>query len=273
MGTAHLSSGDGEDMDLGLRGKVAIITGGSEGIGKGVALCLAREGVKVAICARRREILERAAAEITALSGGEVFAQPADVTSREELEKFVTLTVNRFGRIDILVNNAGKSAAKKFEDVTDAEWQEDLDLKLMAAVWCSRLVIPYMRKVGGGRIINVTHPGGKAPGARSLPTSVSRAAGIALTKALSRDYAAENILVNTVCLTNIKSAQIERFWRARGAQGTLEEFCTQLGKDVPLKRLGEPEEVGALVAFLVSEQARFITGTAVNIDGGISAVV
>src|SRR5262249_61150376 len=102
---------------------------------------------------------------------------------------------------------------------------------------------------------------------------VSGAAGIAMSKALSRDYAAENILVNTVCLTNIKSAQTERFWRARGAQGTLAEFHAQMGSNVPLQRLGEPEEVGALVAFLVSAQARFITGTAINIDGGMSAVV
>jgi NAD(P)-dependent dehydrogenase (short-subunit alcohol dehydrogenase family) len=260
-------------MDLGLKGKVAIVTGGSEGIGKAVALSLAREGAKVAICARRPEVLERAAADIQQLSGGEVFAHPVDVTKRQEIERFITLTLERFGRIDILVNNAGRSAAKKFEEVSDDEWEEDLDLKLMAAVWCSRLVIPHLRKVGGGRIINVTHPGGKAPTARSLPTSVSRAAGIALTKALSRDYAADNILVNTVCLTNIKSAQTEKYWRARGAQGTLDEFHAQMGKQAPLQRRGEPEEVGALVAFLVSEQARFITGTAVNIDGGVSAVV
>jgi NAD(P)-dependent dehydrogenase (short-subunit alcohol dehydrogenase family) len=259
-------------MDLGLTGKVAIITGGSEGIGKAVALSLAREGAKVAICARRQDILDRAAAEISSLSRGEVFSQPVDVTKRVEIEQFITAVASHFGRIDILVNNAGRSAAKKFEDISDAEWEEDLDLKLMAAVWCSRAVIPHMRKVGGGRIVNVTHPGGKAPTARSLPTSVSRAAGIALTKAMSRDYAAEDILVNTVCLTNIKSAQFERSWRARG-KGTLEEFYVEMGQNIPLKRVGEPEEVGALVAFLVSEQARFITGTAVNIDGGTSAVV
>jgi len=259
-------------MDLGLTGKVAIITGGSEGIGKGVALCLAREGAKVAICARRQEVLERAVTEIRGLGRGEVFSQSVDVTKRAEIEQFIAAVASHFGRIDILVNNAGRSAAKKFEDISDAEWEEDLDLKLMAAVWCSRAVIPHMRKVGGGRIVNVTHPGGKAPTARSLPTSVSRAAGIALTKAMSRDYAAEGILVNTICLTNIKSAQSERYWRARG-KGTLEEFHAEMSQNVPLKRLGEPEEVGALVAFLVSEHARFITGTAVNIDGGTSAVV
>lgn len=219
-------------MDLGLNGKVAVITGGSEGIGKAIALCLAREGAKVAICARRPEVLERAAAEIRTLSRGEVFAHSVDVTKRAEIEQFITAVASHFGRIDILVNNAGRSAAKKFEDIGDAEWEEDLDLKLMGAVWCSRSVIPHLRKVGGGRIINVTHPGGKAPTARSLPTSVSRAAGIALTKALSRDYAAENILVNTVCLTNIKSAQSERFWRARGAQGTLEEFHAQMASNM-----------------------------------------
>jgi 3-oxoacyl-[acyl-carrier protein] reductase len=260
-------------MELGLGGKVAIVTGGSEGIGKAVALTLASEGANVAICARRPEVLESAAAEIRRLTGSEVFAHPVDVTKRDEVETFVARVAERFGRIDILVNNAGRSAAKKFEDVAETEWDEDLNLKLRAAIWCCQCVIPHLRKVGGGRIINVTHPGGKAPTARSLPTSVSRAAGIALTKALSRDYAAENILVNTVCLTNIKSAQTERYWRAGGSQGTLDEFHTKMGKGVPLQRLGEPDEVGALVAFLVSEQARFITGTAVNIDGGMSAVV
>src|SRR2546425_12596950 len=156
-------------MDLGLSGKVAIITGGSEGIGKGVALCLAREGVKVAICARRREVLERAAAEIIALSGGEVFAHPVDVTSREELEKFVTLTVNRFGRIDILVNNAGKSAAKKFEDVTDAEWRGGVGLKNIAAGRGSPVGVAPMRQGGGGRPLYATPPPGGAPGGRLPP--------------------------------------------------------------------------------------------------------
>src|SRR5262245_22535642 len=166
------SKKEGMSMNLGLTGKVAIITGGSEGIGKAVALSLAREGAKVAVCARRPEVLERAAAEIRSLSRGEVFSQAVDVTKRAEIEQFITAVANHFGRLDILVNNAGRSAAKKFEDISDAEWEEDLDLKLMAAVWCSRAVIPHMRKVGGGRIVNVTHPGGKAPTARSLPTSV-----------------------------------------------------------------------------------------------------
>ena len=157
--------------------------------------------------------------------------------------------------------------------MSDEAWYDDLDLKLMGAVRCARLVIPHMKNNGSGRIINITHPGGKQPSAGSCPTSVSRAAGIALTKALSKELLPHNILVNTVCLTSIKSAQGERAWKAAGSPGTLEEYWEERGAEHPLGRLGEPSEVGHLVAFLVSECASFITGTAINIDGGLSAVV
>jgi len=260
-------------MDLGLADKVALITGGSEGVGKGIALCLAAEGAKVAICARREGVLEAAAAEVREASGAEVLAVAADVSDAGQIERLVAATAERFGRIDILVNNAGRSFAKPFEELSDADWDDDLSLKFSAAVRCSRGVIPHMRQIGGGRIINITHPGGKAPGAGSLPTSVSRAAGIALTKAMSKDLAGDNILVNTVCLNSIKSAQTERYWRNSGAEGSLEEFERRAGQRLPVGRLGEPEEVGALVAFLASRHAGFITGTAVNIDGGASAVI
>ncbi len=143
----------------------------------------------------------------------------------------------------------------------------------MGAIRCARLVIPHMKANGSGRIINITHPGGKQPGAGSCPTSVSRAAGIALTKALSKELLPHKILVNTVCLTSIKSAQGERAWKAAGSPGTLAEYWEARGAEHPLGRLGEPREVGNLVAFLVSECASFITGTAINIDGGLSAVV
>ena len=136
-----------------------------------------------------------------------------------------------------------------------------------------RLVIPQMKLIGGGRIINVTHPGGKQPGAASYPTSVSRAAGIAMTKALSKELLPHNILVNTVCLTSIKSAQGERAWKAEGSPGTLEDYWTERAEEHPLGRLGEPADAGALVAFLASERASFITGTAINLDGGLSNVV
>ena len=260
-------------MDLGLRGKVAVITGGSEGIGRGIASQFLKEGAKVAICARRDDVLQQAAEELRASTGGDVLAVPADVTKPKTLTSFIDRVVQHFGQIDILVNNAGRSAASAFDKLTDDDWHADLDLKLMGAVRCVRLVIPQMKLVGGGRIINVTHPGGKQPGAASYPTSVSRAAGIAMTKALSKELLPYNILVNTVCLTSIKSAQGERAWKAEGSPGTLEEYWIEQAKEHPLGRLGEPSDAGALVAFLASECASFITGTAINLDGGLSNVV
>ncbi len=260
-------------MDLGLTGKVAVITGGSEGLGKASARRLLEEGAKVAICARRQEVLLQAADELQKDTNGEVLAVKADVTKAEEVQNFIDRTIERFGRIDILVNNAGKSAAFPFEQATDEIWLEDIEIKLMGAVRCARLVIPYMKKQGGGRIINMTTVGGKAPGGRSVPTSVTRAAGINLTKALSKEYAPYNILVNTICLGIIRSAQGARLAKARSPQMTAEEFYAERAKEIPLKRVGEAEEVGDLVAFLASERASYITGTAINIDGGTSAVV
>jgi len=260
-------------MDLGLQGKVAAITGGSEGVGYGTALVLAREGASVSICARRKDVLDQAAERIRAATGGEVLAVQADVTKAEDCARFIQETVERFGRLDILVNNAGRAAGAHFEAVSDDAWAEDLDLKLYAAIRCSRAAIPHMRAQGGGRIINVTHPGGKQPGASSLPSSLSRAAGIALSKAMSKDLARDKILVNTVCLSNIRTAQNERSWRASGGLLSLDEFCAQQGARVPVGRLGEPTEVGDLIAFLVSERGSFITGTAINIDGGAASVV
>jgi len=260
-------------MDLRLEGKVAIVTGGSEGIGKGIALRLSEAGVKVAICARREDVLHRTTQDIQNQTGNDVLAVAADVTVPATLETLIGTTVDRLERLDILINNAGRSAAGSFETATDQVWYEDLDLKLMGAVRCTRLAIPHMRAVGGGRIINITHPGGKQPSLGSCPTSVSRAAGIALTKALSKELLPDKILVNTVCLTSIKSAQGIRAWKAAGSPGTLEQHWQEEGNRHPLGRLGEPEEVGDLVAFLVSDRASFITGTAINIDGGLSAVV
>jgi 3-oxoacyl-[acyl-carrier protein] reductase len=255
-------------LDLGLTGKVAIISGGSEGLGRATADRLAREGVKVAICARRKELLERAAAEIRAATGADVLARAADVTRPDDIEGFVAAVVAQYGGIDILVNNAGTSAAAAFEDVDDGAWLADFELKLMAAVRFCRLVIPHMKRRGGGRIVNVTTVGGKAPAARSLPTSVTRAAGINLTKSLAHQYATDHILVNTICLGLAKSAQI-----ARRAKGDLDAFWAEVGKRVPIGRIGEASEFADLVAFLVSERAGYITGTAVNFDGGMSAVV
>jgi len=260
-------------MELGLSGKVALVTGGSEGIGKAAAEELAREGARVAICARRPDVLERAAAEIAAATGNQVLAIPADVRHVEEIRQYVDRVTSQLGPITLLLNNAGTSAARPFNAVDDEAWAADLDLKLMAAVRTSRLVVPGMRAAGGGRIVNVTNIGAKQPGAGSLPTSVSRAAGIALTKAMSKDLARDNILVNAICIGLIKSAQIERAALARNPGSALQEAFAKMGAGVPLGRIGETSEVAGLIAFLMSARGSYITGVAINVDGGTSGAV
>jgi NAD(P)-dependent dehydrogenase (short-subunit alcohol dehydrogenase family) len=257
-------------MELGLRGKVAIITGGSEGIGKATAVALAREGARVAIAARRAEVLETAAAEVRAATGGEVLPLPVDVTVPEDLAGMVSAVVARLGPPTILVNNAGTSAAGAFEGVTDESWAYDLDLKLHAAIRTCRLVVPQMRTAGGGSIVNVTAIQGKHPGAGSMPTSISRAAGLAFTKALSKDLARDQIRVNAVCIGLIRSAQITRA-ATRVGGGDAERGLAQMGTNVPLGRVGEAEEAADVIAFLASAAASYVTGVAINIDGGTSA--
>ena len=255
-----------DSLELGLAGKIAIVTGGSEGLGRAAVERLARSGARVVACARRKDVLERAVEEVKKATGAEVLGLSADVSRAADCEAVVAQTVARFGGVDILLNNAGPSAAAAFEKVDDALWQADFDLKVMGAIRMSRLVIPHMKQRGGGRIINVTTVGGKAPRAQGLPTSVSRAAGINLTKSLANEYASDHILVNTVCLGLVKSAQWER-----RAKGDLEGYYREVAKRVPVGRVGEAEEFADLVAFLCSARAAYITGTAINFDGGMSA--
>ena len=263
-------------MDLGLHGKVAIVTGGSEGIGKAAAASMAAEGADVVIAARRADVLDAAAAEIRAVSRHRVLALPTDVMVAEQVQSLIDTTMSELGRVDILVNNAGTSAGGPFLSVSDEGWQHDLDLKLYGAIRASRLAVPIMREQGGGRIVNVTNLGAKAPGAASVPTSVSRAAGVALTKAMSKEFAADNILVNTVCIGLIKSGQHETRFRAMRESDpdlTLDKFYADMGGRVPLGRVGEGAEAGDVIAFLASDRASYLTGIAVNIDGGTSPVV
>ena len=259
-----------DSIELGLKGKVAIVTGASEGLGRATAEKFARCGVKVAMCARRPDVLRDAATTIEKATGGEILAMPADVSRMPDIEAFMAAVTGRFGGVDILVNNAGTSAAGALGAVDDATWQQDFDIKLMAAVRFCRLAIPSMKARGGGAVVNVTTVGGKAPVARSLPTSVTRAAGINLTKSLANEYAVDNFRVNTVCLGIVKSAQ----WTRR-AKGDLDAFYANVAKErrIPLGRVGEAEDFADLVAFLVSERAKFITGTAVNFDGGAGMTV
>lgn len=260
-------------MELGLRGKTAIVTGGSQGIGRATARLLAAEGANVVICARGHEGLDAAAADVKAATGEDILTIAADVSRSEDVERVVARASAEFGTVRLLVNNAGTHAAGAFETVADETWSGDIDLKLMGAIRASRLVVPMMKEAGGGSIVNLTAISGKNPGAGTMPTSVSRAAGIALTKGMSKDLAAFSIRVNAVCIGLIKSRQIGRFALARSGNGSAEDGYAAMGKMVPMGRVGEAEEAAQAIVFLLSDAASYVTGVALNVDGGTSASV
>lgn len=263
-------------MDLGLTGRVAVVTGGSEGIGKAAAHILAEEGANVVILARTQSKLDSALAEIRSTAIGEVEAISCDVTDRDAVNAAFDQVFKKWGRVDILVNNAGSGNANSFDDLTDSMLGDDLQLKVFGAVYCSQAVLPGMRKAKWGRIINITTAAGKAAAGSSVPTSMSRAAGIAMTKAMSKEYGSDNVLVNTVCIGSIRSAQNFRRAEAAVAAGevaTTEEYYVNRCKDVPLLRVGEAREAGDLICFLASDRASYISGTAINMDGGAAPVV
>jgi 3-oxoacyl-[acyl-carrier protein] reductase len=263
-------------MELGLRGRTALVTGASQGIGRATAIGLAREGANVAMVARTEADLEEAAAEVRGASAAvQVLPVPADVRLPDDLLRVHTEVRARLGPVDVLVNNAGTSQGGPFLEQSDDDWQDDLDLKVVAAIRLARLVIPDMQERGGGRIVNVTALVGKHPGAATAPTSVSRAAGIALTKVLSKEFGPDGILVNTVCIGTIESGQHDRRWQRDAPELPREEYYAQRAQErsIPLGRVGRAEEAANLIVFLASEAASFISGTAINIDGGQSHVV
>ncbi len=258
-------------MELGLKGKVVAITGGSEGIGRAAAYRFAEEGAKLALCARRADVLKATADAIRKKTGAEILEVIADAAKPGDMERFIEDTVKKYGRIDVVVNNAGGTGQSPFASVTDDAVQHDMDIKVFAQARTTRAAVPHMKKQGGGRIINLNMVGAKQPGAGQYPTVVTRAAGLALTKMLSKEYAADNILVNAVAVGKIKSMQQER--RAARNKLSVEEHYVQTGKTVPMGRMGEAEEVANVIAFLASDAASYITGTCVNVDGGQSGVL
>jgi 3-oxoacyl-[acyl-carrier protein] reductase len=257
-------------MELGLRGKVVAVTGGTEGIGRATVMRFVQEGAKVAFCARREELLQAYADELRK-AGGDVLTAVADAAKPGDMERFIEQTAKHYGRIDVVVNNAGQTGQAAFDAVDDAAWQHDLDIKVFAQIRTARAAVPYMRKQGGGRIVNLNMVGAKQPAAGTFPTTISRAAGLALTKALSKELAPHNILVNAVAVGKIKSKQQER--RAARMKMPVEEHYAQTGKTVPLGRMGEAEEVANVIAFLASDAASYVTGTCVHVDGGLSGVM
>ncbi|MEI6160262.1 MAG: SDR family NAD(P)-dependent oxidoreductase [Roseococcus sp.] len=261
-------------MQLTLDGRKALITGGSKGLGLAMALAFAKAGGHVALVARGAEALEAAKAEIQAAApAARVAAIPADIRTAEGCAAAAAAAAAAIGPIDILVNNAGTSQRGPFLDISDALWEDDLNLKLMAAVRLCRAVLPGMRERRWGRIINVLNIGAKAPPATSTPTSVSRAAGMALTKAMANEYAPDNVLVNALLVGIIESDQWVRRHASDKRNISWEEWKEEQGRSVPLGRIGKAEEFAAMALMLASEQGGYVTGTAINVDGGRSPVV
>jgi NAD(P)-dependent dehydrogenase (short-subunit alcohol dehydrogenase family) len=256
-------------MDLHLDGKVVLITGGTDGLGAALADRLVEEGSRVAVCGRDPGRLTATEKRLRD-AGGDVLVVQADVTRPADLERFVDAAVSRWGRLDGLVNNAGRSAAGRIDQVPDEDWIADLDLKVLAAVRCTRLAVPHLAAAGGGAIINVLAVAAKAAGAASLPTAASRAAGLAITKAASKDLGGYGIRVNAVLIGQVASGQSRR--RAAAAGQSEDELNRQIAQNttIPLGRVGRPEEFADLAAYLLSDRSSYVTGSAINLDGGTS---
>ena len=257
-------------MQLDMSGRVALVTGGSKGLGFAMAHKFASCGASVCLLARNADELEAAAATIVEETGSPALAVPCDVSQAEQIQAAFDTCIARFDKIDILINNAGFAKAKPFESITDEEWQYDFDLKLMAAVRMSRLVFPGMKKRRWGRIINMLNTLAKTPAAGTAPTSVTRAAGMALTKVMAGEGAPYNVLVNGFNIGLIKSDQIRRGWERSGKKVSFDEFVAEAGKAVPIGRYGEAEECANLACLLCSDDCGFVSGTSINIDGNMS---
>jgi NAD(P)-dependent dehydrogenase (short-subunit alcohol dehydrogenase family) len=261
-------------MEVRLDGKTAIVTGGSKGLGLAIAEEYAASGADVAILARDQGALAEAKQKIQARGGkGKILAISCDVSKAGPIQAACEQANREFGKVDIFVNNAGQSTRGPSETITDEQWQADLDLKLFAQVRFCRILMPQMKQRKWGRIISVLNIGAKAPGADSAPTSVSRAAQMALTKAMSMEGAPHNVLVNSLHVGVIVSDQIMRRYDRERPNVSLEEYIAQAGKAVPMGRMGRAEEFASVATFLASDAASYVTGCAINVDGGRSPVV
>jgi len=258
-------------MDLQLRDRAYAITGGSAGVGLALAELLAAEGARVAIFARGPDRLDAAAARLRE-AGGEAIAVAGDVTRVEDLKRLIGDVSERWGRLDGLVNNAGTLSAGRFEEHGEEVWERDISLKLMAAVRLIRLALPLLRQSGSAAVLNTLAISGKAPEALTTPTSVSRAAGLALTKALSRELAPERIRVNAILIGFVESAQLEALAAKAGI--TPQQYYERMAQEskIPLGRVGHPHEYAALAAFVLSPRASYLTGAGINLDGGLCPV-
>ena len=264
-------------MDLELAGKVAIVTGSSRGLGLASAAALVREGCRVTICAREGRRLNEAAAELQQLArmtdspnpgdpgnpANPVLALVADLATTEGVEAVVTRTVATFGGLDILVNNVGLGRGAGVVETSDAEWAEAFDQTLFPAIRASRLAVPHLRRRGGGAIVMIASIFGRESGGRMTYNSV-KAAEISLAKSMARELAPDNIRVNSVAPGSISFPGGTWHRRQQEDPAGMAEFVRQ---ELPFGRFGRPEEVGAVVAFLVSPRASWISGASVPVDG------
>jgi 3-oxoacyl-[acyl-carrier protein] reductase len=257
-------------MDLGITGRVAIVGGASRGLGKACAVRLATEGVKVVICARGEEALQQTAAEIRQGCGTDVLAVPSDWSRYDDIRRTVRAALDAFSRIDILVHNTGGPPAGGFFDQTDDTWQKGFELVLLSAVRMYREVIPHMQKHRWGRIVNIESTTVKEPWETIILSSVFRVGVISVSKTLSQALAKDNILINTVCPGPFRTERAESILRSQAEKAgkSVDEVMAEWVRGIPRGRMGEPEELANLVAFLASDRASHITGTTIQTDGG-----
>ena len=260
-------------MDLGLRGRRAVVTGGSKGIGLAVAREFVSEGVSVAICARTAQEVDNAAAELRAL-GGTVYSQCTDVTDATQVVDFIANAAKALGGIDILVNNAGAAHPGGFSTLTDAAWQGDLDVKLFSQIRCSREALVHLRESVAPRIINVNAVYARYPDPKFFATTVCRAACLNFNKVLALELGPEGILVNSVNIGYVVTPQWTNIHHLQAPELSSEEFfATRAASEVPLGRFGTVDETSGMIAFLASGRASYITGASIDIAGGMGKYV
>lgn len=259
-------------MDLGLKDKVAVIMGGTSGVGLKTAETFLQEGAKVAICGRSKERIEKASNHLFSFGSKEdIYAGQCDVTSKEDVDSFIQATANYFGGIDILVNAAGHSVMGYFFDITDEQWQEQIQLKYFAIIYAVRAVHPHLVMRGGGRIININATLAKEPERHMVATAATRAGLLNLSKTLSQELAENNILVNSVSLGLIRTDQWERRRLKNAPEQEPEEYYAELAKkrNIPLGRVGEAEEVADVIVFLASDKASYVAGSTIETAGAL----
>ena len=260
-------------IEMRMDGRCALITGGSQGIGFAAAMNFMRAGASVAIAARRADVLEQARQAIAREGKGKAVGIVGDVSKADDCARVFATAETELGRVDVLLNNAGTHANGPFEAATDEIWQQDFDLKLFSAIRLARAAFPGMKARKWGRIVNVLNSGAKWQRHGSAPTSVTRAAGMALTKVLSNEGAAHNVLVNGVLVGLIQTDQWVRGHAKENKGRTIEEYLAEMAVRVPLGRIGTAEEFANMVLFLASDAGSYVTGTAINVDGGMCPVV